>query len=75
MRLLEPNGCGKMMSGIILPSRGVLKVLGEKPSDRKNSFKKQISLVMGKQKIFCLIFKKCLKLKHKDINFLKSVSQ
>ena len=50
--LLGPNGSGKttlmkMMSGIILPSRGVLKVLGEKPSDRKNSFKKQISLVMG----------------------------
>jgi len=50
--LLGPNGSGKttlmkMMTGIIVPSRGSLKVLDEKPSDRKNSFKKNISLVMG----------------------------
>jgi len=50
--LLGPNGSGKttlmkMMTGIIVPSEGFLRVLGEKPSDRKNSFKKKISLVMG----------------------------
>jgi len=44
--LLGPNGSGKttlmkMMTGIIVPSEGSLRVLGEKPSDRKNSFKKK----------------------------------
>jgi len=50
--LLGPNGSGKttlmkMMTGIIVPSSGGLKVLGQRPSARKNSFKKKISLVMG----------------------------
>lgn len=52
--LLGPNGSGKttlmkMLSGIIVPSRGKVKVLGEVPSQRKNSFKKNISLVMGQK--------------------------
>ena len=50
--LLGPNGSGKttlmkMLTGIIVPSRGSVQVLNQKPSDRKNSFKKNISLVMG----------------------------
>ncbi len=50
--LLGPNGSGKttlmkMFTGIIVPSRGAVQVLGETPSQRKNSFKKNISLVMG----------------------------
>ena len=50
--LLGPNGSGKttlmkMFTGIIVPSRGEVKVLGEIPSKRKNSFKRNISLVMG----------------------------
>ena len=52
--LLGPNGSGKttlmkMLSGIITPSRGTVKVLGETPSHRKNIFKKNISLVMGQK--------------------------
>ena len=50
--LLGPNGSGKttlmkMMTGIIVSSSGKLRVLNQNPSDRKNSFKKKISLVMG----------------------------
>ena len=52
--LLGPNGSGKttlmkMFTGIIVPNRGTVKVLGEIPSKRKNSFKKNISLVMGQK--------------------------
>ena len=52
--LLGPNGSGKttlmkMLTGIIMPSRGSLKVLNYNPGDRKNSFKKKISLVMGQK--------------------------
>ena len=52
--LLGPNGSGKttlmkMCTGIIVPSRGVVEVLGEVPSKRKNSFKRNISLVMGQK--------------------------
>ena len=52
--LLGPNGSGKttlmkMFTGIIVPSRGTVEVLGEVPSRRKNSFKKNISLVMGQK--------------------------
>jgi len=52
--LLGPNGSGKttlmkMLTGIIVPSRGKVTVLGYKPSDRKNNFKKKISLVMGQK--------------------------
>ena len=52
--LLGPNGSGKttlmkMLTGIIVPSRGTVKVLGENPSHRRNAFKKNISLVMGQK--------------------------
>ena len=52
--LLGPNGSGKttlmkMFTGIIVPSSGTLKVLGEVPWKRKNRFKKNISLVMGQK--------------------------
>ena len=52
--LLGPNGSGKttlmkMMTGIIVPSRGELRVLNEIPSHRKKAFKKNISLVMGQK--------------------------
>ena len=52
--LLGPNGSGKttlmkLFTGIIVPSRGTVAVLGETPAKRKNSFKKNISLVMGQK--------------------------
>ena len=52
--LLGPNGSGKttlmkILTGIIVPSRGTVKVLGEVPSKRRNAFKKNISLVMGQK--------------------------
>ena len=52
--LLGPNGSGKttlmkMFTGIIVPSSGTVQVLGEIPSQRRNTFKKNISLVMGQK--------------------------
>ena len=52
--LLGPNGSGKttlmkLFTGIIVPSGGSVTALGETPSKRKNSFKKNISLVMGQK--------------------------
>ena len=52
--LLGPNGSGKttlmkMFTGIIIPSRGELKVLNEIPGHRKRIFRKNISLVMGQK--------------------------
>ncbi|MGI9548491.1 MAG: ABC transporter ATP-binding protein [Bdellovibrionales bacterium] len=52
--LIGPNGSGKttlmkMFTGIITPSAGSVKVIGEIPSERKNKFKKNISLVMGQK--------------------------
>jgi len=52
--LLGPNGSGKttlmkMMTGIIIPSKGELKVLDHIPSHRQNNFKKRISLIMGQK--------------------------
>lgn len=52
--LLGPNGSGKttlmkMFTGIITPTSGSIKVLGYNPIDRKNIFKKNISLVMGQK--------------------------
>ena len=52
--LLGPNGSGKttlmkMFTGIIVPSSGSLKILGDNPWRRKNDFKKNISLVMGQK--------------------------
>ena len=52
--LLGPNGAGKttlmkMFTGIIVPTKGDLKVLGYVPSQRKRLFRKQIALVMGQK--------------------------
>ncbi|OGH00961.1 MAG: multidrug ABC transporter ATP-binding protein [Candidatus Lambdaproteobacteria bacterium RIFOXYD1_FULL_56_27] len=52
--LLGPNGAGKttlmkMFTGIIVPSAGELKVLGQTPHLRSREFRKQIALVMGQK--------------------------
>lgn len=50
--LLGPNGAGKtttlkMLSGLLYPSSGEIKVLGYTPTKRDRGFLKQIALVMG----------------------------
>lgn len=52
--LLGPNGAGKttlmkMFTGIVVPSRGELEVLGFRPQDRPEDFRRRISLVMGQK--------------------------
>lgn len=50
--LIGSNGAGKttllkMIAGIIYPSSGNITVLGYRPFDKKNNFKRQISIIMG----------------------------
>jgi ABC-2 type transport system ATP-binding protein len=51
---LGPNGAGKtttlkMLSGLIYPTSGSASVLGFKPSDRADSFRRQFALIMGQK--------------------------
>lgn len=51
---IGPNGAGKTttlkcLSGLLYPTKGSISVLGFTPYERKHSFLKQISLVMGQK--------------------------
>ncbi len=52
--LVGANGAGKttlikILSGIIYPDSGTVRVLGYDPWERKNAFRKQIALIMGQK--------------------------
>ena len=51
---IGPNGAGKtttlkMLSGILYPTGGKASVIGYTPWERKDEFKRQISIVMGQK--------------------------
>lgn len=51
---IGPNGAGKtttlkMLSGLLYPTSGRIEVVGHKPFERKDTFLRQISLVMGQK--------------------------
>lgn len=51
---LGPNGAGKtttlkMLSGILFPTSGEIDILGYKPWQRKDDFKRQFSIIMGQK--------------------------
>lgn len=52
--MVGANGAGKttlvkILSGIIHPDNGNVRVLGENPWERKNSFRRNIALIMGQK--------------------------
>lgn len=52
--LIGPNGAGKstlvkMLCGLMEPSEGSIQVLGYRPMEKKNPFKKQIGVVLGQK--------------------------
>lgn len=52
--LIGPNGAGKttlvkMLTGIIPPSHGDIRVCGYQPSELKNAFRKKYAVVMGQK--------------------------